>query len=108
MTNALTSTNARPEFLRFPRTGQRCLITGLSRPFLYTLAKEGKIKTVSLRDRNKQRGVRLISADSLLAFINSHTTGGPHEAAKPLSTTSGQSQGGQSECNSEYQPIAPA
>ena len=72
MTNVTTPTNTRPEFLRFPRTGQRCPITGLSRPFLYTLAKEGKIKTASLRDRNKTRGVRLINADSLLAFINAH------------------------------------
>lgn len=62
----------RAEFLRFPRTGQRCPLTGLSRPFLYDLAGRGEIKTISLRDRNKARGVRLIVADSLIDWIKSH------------------------------------
>lgn len=63
-------TAARLEFVRFPRTGERCPITSLSRPFLYAIAKQGLIKTISLRDRGKQRGVRLIVVDSLIDYIN--------------------------------------
>lgn len=63
---------ARPEFIRLPRPGERCPITGLSRPFLYELIKENQIKTISLRQRNAARGVRLIVADSLINWIESH------------------------------------
>lgn len=63
---------ARPEFIRMPRPGERCPITGLSRPFLYELIKRNEIRTVSLRHRNAARGVRLIAADSLINWIESH------------------------------------
>lgn len=66
------TTPTRAEFLRFPRNGSRCEVTGLSRPFLYDLATRGEIKTVSLRQRNKARGVRLIVADSLIEWIKAH------------------------------------
>ena len=70
--NTPNSTNTRPEFIRFPRPSERCPLTGLSRPYLYDLKARGLIKTVSLRARGKARGVCLIVADSLVAFINSH------------------------------------
>jgi hypothetical protein len=35
------------------------------------LATEGKIKSVSLRDREKKRGCRLIHLGSLLSFLSS-------------------------------------
>ena len=67
-----TTTVARPEFLRFPRTGERCPVSSLSRPFLYQLAKDGLIKTISLRERNTKRGVSLIVTDSLIDYIKGH------------------------------------
>lgn len=66
---APTEARAKPEWLRMPKPGHTCPVTGLSRAYLYRLATDGKIKTVSLRDRGKLRGVRLISYDSLLAYI---------------------------------------
>ena len=68
-------TNTRPEFLRFPRNGERCAFSSLSRPFLYDAAKRGLIKTISLRERGRKRGVSLIVTDSLVAFINSRAGG---------------------------------
>jgi hypothetical protein len=69
-TTAQDQCNApRPEFIRFPRQGTVEPHTGLARAFLYQLAKQGKIRTISLRDRNKTRGVRLIVFDSLIEFI---------------------------------------
>ena len=61
----------KPEWIRFPKAGKLCPFTGLTRSFLYSLATDGKIKTLSLRERGKARGVRLISYDSLIGFINS-------------------------------------
>ena len=66
-----TTNPPRAEYLRFPKNGQRCPVTGLTRPFLYNLATLGEIKTVSLRHRGKSRGVRLIIADTLIGYINS-------------------------------------
>ncbi|WP_138223399.1 hypothetical protein [Nibricoccus aquaticus] len=60
----------KPEWIRFPKAGHLCPFTGLTRSFLYALATEGKIKTLSLRERGKARGVRLISYDSLMTFIS--------------------------------------
>jgi hypothetical protein len=59
----------KPEFIRFPRNGEREPYTQLTRGFLYKLAVEGKIKTHSLRERGKKFGVRLIVLDSLLDYI---------------------------------------
>jgi hypothetical protein len=67
-----TNIPSRPEFIRCPRQGERCPVTGLSRPFLYDLIKRNQIKTISLRQRNASRGVRLICTDSLIDWINQH------------------------------------
>ncbi len=58
-----------PEFLPMPRPGQYC--EGLGRAYLYKLAHEGKIQTVSLRERGKLRGKRLIVAESLRTYLRS-------------------------------------
>jgi hypothetical protein len=60
---------ARPEFVRMPRPGSVCPWTGLGRSYLYQLATEGKIKTLSLRKRGAARGVRLIKLDSVLEYL---------------------------------------
>lgn len=52
----------------------------LCKSTLYRLADEGKIRTVSLRDRGKLRGKRLFSTSSIQLLLNSRATGGEEEA----------------------------
>ena len=66
----------KPEFIRPPKSGQRCPYTGLSRPYLYTLISPSKangynppVQSVSLRPKGKATGVRLIHYDSLLKYL---------------------------------------
>lgn len=63
----------RPEWIDCRRV--KSLFT-ISRSTAYRLADEGKIKTVSLRERGNVRGKRLFSYDSIAAFLNSRATGG--------------------------------
>jgi len=63
----------RPEWLRIPDAVRFC---GLSRSSLYELIREAKLRSVCLRKRNRARGVRLISADSLSSFIEAAASGG--------------------------------
>jgi hypothetical protein len=65
-----------PEFLRLPRTGTRCPITGLSRSHLNSLilpceqnGHKPPVKSVSLRRRGALRGVRLIATHALLEYL---------------------------------------
>lgn len=65
-----------PEFLRLPKTGSRCPITGLSRTTLNELTLPTKandyrppVKSVSIRKRGALRGVRLIPTDALLGYL---------------------------------------
>lgn len=67
----------RPEFIRLPRAGEACPHTGLSRTALNALilptAANGfrpAVKSMVLRQRGNQRGIRLISFDSLIAHLN--------------------------------------
>jgi hypothetical protein len=71
------SPSLKPEWLRLPDASR---VSGIGRSSLYNLIKENKIKSVSLRKRNSFRGIRLINADSLNAFIESFANGG--EGAK--------------------------
>lgn len=63
----------RAEWLRVP---DAIRASGIGRSLLYELIRERKIKSVCLRKRNAQRGIRLISADSLNNFIESAAEGG--------------------------------
>ena len=45
---------------------------GLSRSHLYQLVQSGKIKSVSLRERNKIKGKRLFIADSIREFLTAN------------------------------------
>ena len=68
-----------PEWLRLPKPGALCIHSGLSRTVLYQLCKADKIKSTVLRQRGASRGIRLISYDSLMAYLRSlptDTTGG--------------------------------
>jgi hypothetical protein len=44
---------------------------GVSRAFLYELIRAKKIKSVSLRERGQIKGIRLVSAESIDAYIES-------------------------------------
>lgn len=68
----------KPEFIRLPKTGERCPYTGLSRTELNGLVLEDKktgkrppVASVSLRKRGAVRGTRLINFDSLIGYLHS-------------------------------------
>lgn len=60
----------RPEFLRLPRPGERCKLTGLSRTTLCELIADGHVKAKKIRKRGSLRGITLIVTDSLLAYLH--------------------------------------
>jgi len=62
-----------PKWLRI---SDACRVSGIGRSLLYQHLKTGRIKSVALRERNKVRGIRLINADSLDAFIEGFADGG--------------------------------
>lgn len=64
-----------PEFVRLPKSGTRCLISGLTRSKLneLILSHPPQVRSSVLKKRGAFRGVRLIHVDSLLAFIRSQT-----------------------------------
>jgi len=66
----------RPEFVRLPRAGARCPISGLGRTMMWELIKgpHPKVKSVALRQPGATRGVRLVAVSSLLEFLNSQAT----------------------------------
>jgi hypothetical protein len=70
------SVKVTPEFIRMPEgvRGARCPLTGLSRAYLYLLAKQGLIETRQLTHKGGTRGVRLIRVSSLLAYIERAST----------------------------------
>jgi Helix-turn-helix domain len=60
------SSKTKPEWVRIPEATR---IFGIGRSTLYVLIGEGKVKSCSLRKRGAIRGIRLLSYDSLAAFI---------------------------------------
>ena len=56
----------KPEWCRIP---EAIRLFGICRSSLYELIAEGKIKSTCLKKRGALRGVRLVSFDSLAAFI---------------------------------------
>ena len=49
---------------------------GLSRPYVYQLIREGKVKTALIRQPGKLRGMRLVWRPSVLSFIEKHVVAG--------------------------------
>lgn len=92
-TSAVTSTSRsyacsspsshQPEFIRLPRAGSRCPWTSLSRASLNTLVlgSDAPVKSVVLRQRGANRGVRLISLESLLQHLHGQVEGAQALAA---------------------------
>lgn len=61
-----------PVWVRPPKRGPE-YFSGFTRPKLYQLAAEGKIKTASIRENGALKGVRLFHLASVLAYIERHT-----------------------------------
>lgn len=66
------NTNCSPEWLRIPAACQRF---GIGRSWLYLRIASGEIKSASIRQRGAIRGIRLVSRDSLAAFIERQAAG---------------------------------
>ncbi len=67
----------RPEYLRLPRPGARCALTGLSRSTLAELVVpcdangfKPPVKSLVVKKRGAVRGIRLINFDSLLDHLH--------------------------------------
>jgi hypothetical protein len=58
-----------PAWFRIP---DACAVSGIGRSLLYRHLTSGRIRSVCLRDPDNVRGIRLVNADSLFAFIESH------------------------------------
>jgi len=66
-------TTVKPEWIRLPKPAHQCPHSGLSRSKLNELILGPKppVRSVCLRKRGQVRGTRLISYDSLMAYLNS-------------------------------------
>ena len=62
--------------LEWLRVSDVVKFTGLSKATVHNLLKRGLIRNVSLRERGKIKGARLISYASLCEFLESRATGG--------------------------------
>ena len=61
-----------PEWLRIPEAVRRF---GLGRSTIYELIRNREIKTALIRKRGNTRGIRIISTDSLRAFVERFVEG---------------------------------
>jgi hypothetical protein len=68
-----------PVWIRAPKSGAETY-TGLTRSFLYQIASQGLIRTVSIREPGKERGCRLFHLQSILEFISRHELAAREEA----------------------------
>ena len=60
---------ATPAWLKLD-DASRCY--GICRSGLYSLIRDGRIKSACLRDRNKSRGSRIVNVKSLEDYISAH------------------------------------
>jgi hypothetical protein len=62
----------RPEWIRLPKSGERCPHTGLSRSSLneLILGKPPKVESVVLKNKGALRGIRLVRYRSLIAYLD--------------------------------------
>ena len=59
-----------PVWIRAPKEGPEYW-TGFSRAKLYELARDKKIRSVSIREHGQKKGTRLFELESILALIDS-------------------------------------
>jgi hypothetical protein len=66
-----------PEYIRLPRVGERCSITGMSRAILnrLILGENPPVRSVSILRPGTSRGVRLVETKSLLQYLQRHLMG---------------------------------
>jgi hypothetical protein len=69
-TAGVPPTPVQPAFIRYPRPGQLDPLSGLSRTQLWTMVRERRVRSVSLKQPGRQRSIRLIDTQSLIAAIN--------------------------------------
>ena len=69
------SVTVRPAFIRYPKPPHRDPVCGLSRTQLHSLIKAGRVRSVSLKQPGKGRGVRLIEVESLIAAVRNEAAG---------------------------------
>lgn len=60
---------ARPKYIRLPRAGAKCCVSGLSRTTLFALIKAGAVRSVVVSRAGTIRGARLVNYNSLLAYL---------------------------------------
>jgi hypothetical protein len=79
-----------PEFIRLPRSPDRCPFSGLSRSALneLILGANPPVKSVVMRKRGAVRGVRLIDYGSLVSYL--------HQLGADNATRNAAVEGGQS------------
>ena len=65
----VNGTHTQPEFIRLPKAGSRCPLTGLSRTSLVELVDSGAVRATRLRKRGSSRGITLIHKDSLRSYL---------------------------------------
>ena len=58
------------------RVSEACAYARCSKPTLYEWMNEGKVRNFSNCKRGQIKGTRLVSFDSLKAFLESNSTGG--------------------------------
>ena len=80
MKNTSQTTAVAPLAPEWLRVSEACHLARVSKPVLYGWINEGLIKSFSNRARGQIKGTRLISIDSLRAFLESRSSGG---AAQP-------------------------
>jgi hypothetical protein len=62
------SESCKPEWLRIPSAA---LVSGLSRTHLFEAIALGKVESVHVRKPGREKGIRLIKFDSLMAYVES-------------------------------------
>lgn len=77
----IPSTANAPLPVEWLRVSEAVTYSRMSKGALYALISEGRIKSFSNRQRGQIKGTRLISFDSLRAFLNSGATGGETKPA---------------------------
>ena len=75
-TNTKADPSQKPEWLRLPSAGKACLFTSLKRSKLNELILPSEangfkppVHSISVRNRGQKKGCRLISYDSLMAYL---------------------------------------
>jgi len=79
-----------PEFIRLPKAGALCPYSGLSRSFLNSLVLPGPqndyrppVRSIPLRKRGAQKGVRVIVWSSLKAWIYAQEAPAQRNSVEP-------------------------